>query len=128
MIVVAVQREDVDAGFRHAPGQLPKLSRHRLLQSLDHDIAYGDHFDPGRFKDRAGAITVVEQEMRSAVDPDDPGAAALDAHSGAAERLPHLGERAGSIPQPHFDIVHVRQPPQSRTGSQRTSDLSDRAM
>ena len=54
----------------------------------------------------AGGGPVLEQEMGDALAVHDPGAAALDAHPGAAERLSHLGERAGPVFQRDRQILH----------------------
>jgi hypothetical protein len=102
VIMIAVKHFDIDAGLRHQACQLPKLTRHGLLQTLDNDLATLDDADPGALKGPAGCLAILEKKMRSTFASDDPGTASLHTDAGVAERPSHGGQCAGLVIQLDF--------------------------
>jgi hypothetical protein len=91
MIVVAVEDFDIDAGISHPSRELPELAGHVLLQSLNQYFPFLENPDTGSFERRAGGRSVHEEEMGCAAAIHHPNPSALDADSGATQRLSHLG-------------------------------------
>lgn len=91
MIVVAVEDFDVDAGVGHAAGELAELAGFGLIEALDEDVVDRENLDARGFERIVRGVAVLKQKVRDAAAVDDPGAAAFDAHAGAAERVAHFG-------------------------------------
>src|SRR5206468_546820 len=103
-IVVAVLHFDVDAGGGHAPGKFSELPRLALMELLNQHVTLRNDANARRIERGAGRGTVGEEEVRRAV----PYTASFDAHAGAAERLAHLRERAGTVFERDGQVLHAR--------------------
>ena len=97
MIVVAVEDLDVDSGLSHPAREFAELTGFSLVQSLDHDVALFDDADAGCFERAASGRPIFEEEVGDSLTVDNERASALDAHSGAAQCVAHLGQCAGPV-------------------------------
>ena len=91
VIVVAVKYLDVDACLGHPARDLAELAGFSLVQSQDEDVAYFQNVDACRFERFASGHPIFEEKVSDALTVDYEGATTFDAHSGAAQRLAHLG-------------------------------------
>ena len=107
VIVVAVKDLDVDARLGHPSRDLAELTWFSLVQSQDDDVAYFQNVNARRFERFASGLSILEEKV-SALTVDYEGATTFDAHPGAAQRLAHLGQRAGSISQRNRQIYERR--------------------
>jgi len=99
VIVVAVERLDVNARLGHPARDLAELTRFRLVQSLDKDIAFFQDVDACRFERSASGSPIFEEEVANTLAVDNESASTLDAHPAAAKGVAHLGECAGPVLQ-----------------------------
>ena len=97
MIVVAVGNLDVDACLGHPARDFSQLTGLPLIQTLDEHVAHCQYPDASRFERPASSLAIFKEKMRCSLTIDNPRAAALNAHSGAAEGIPHVGEGAGAV-------------------------------
>ena len=105
VVVVAVHDLDVDPGVRHRARDLAELARGLLIESLDQRRATLSHGDV-RFLERPPRRgLVVDEEVRDRLAVDHEHAASVDAHTGAAERFAHRGQRAGLVVEVDREVV-----------------------
>jgi hypothetical protein len=71
----------------------------RLVQPLDNDFSLVEYSDARRFQCASSRSRrpVFKQEVCHSLTVDNPRSAAFDAYSGAAERVPHIGQRTGAV-------------------------------
>ncbi len=106
VIVVAIEDLDVDAGVRHPAADLAELTWLGLVEPLDDNVSLRQNRDSGILERAPGGGSVLEEEVGHATALDDERAAALDADTGAAERVAHIGERARAIVEKDREIFH----------------------
>lgn len=91
VIVVAVKDLDVDACLGHPARDLAELTWFSLVQPQDDSVANFQNVDACRFERLASGHSILKEKVSDALPVDYEGAATFDAHSGAAQRLAHLG-------------------------------------
>src|SRR5208337_2953600 len=96
----------VDARLGHAACDFAELTRLLLVQPLDKHVSLFQHADACRFERAAGGGPVFEQEMRYTLAVNHERAPTLDAHSGVAQSIAHLGERAGPVLKRDGEVFH----------------------
>jgi hypothetical protein len=89
--VIAIKHFDVDASLGHPAGEFTELTRFGLVEPLDENFALVQYLDASCFQRASGRSAIVEEEVCGSLTFDDPGAAAFDAYSGAAENVSHVG-------------------------------------
>jgi hypothetical protein len=97
MVVVAVEDLNVHSGLGHPPAQRTELTRDSLHQLQDDHVTFLMNETASRFESVARCHAVLKQKMSDAGPADNPRASTLDADPGAAQRLTHFGQRAGSV-------------------------------
>jgi hypothetical protein len=97
VIMVAVEDLNVDAGLRHPLRQLTELPWLSLIQSLNQNVTLFDDLNAGSFQRLAGSGPICEEEVGHTLAINDERAAALNAYSGAAQGVAHLGQCAGTV-------------------------------
>jgi hypothetical protein len=97
--VIAVHNLDVDTGFRHSSGDFTELTWPPLVESLNQDIPHCQYTNVRGFESLAGCFAICKKKVGDAISIYDPGASALDTHSGSAQRLTHFGQSAGTVLQ-----------------------------
>ena len=113
--MVAVERLDVDSGFRHAPADRTELAGPVLFQPLDQHFSILDHLDAGLGQRASRRSGVGDQEMGDPPPIHRECAAALQADAGRAERLPRRRERARPVLEPERNVAQG--PVHGRTAS-----------
>jgi hypothetical protein len=89
--VVAVQDLDIEAGVGHVAGDPSELTRKRLTQTQDYDVANCEHAQPRCFEGPAGGVAIVKKKVAHALATYYERSAAFDAYSGAAKGFTHKG-------------------------------------
>src|SRR5690242_11470710 len=97
MIVIAIEHLDVYPGIGHATRELAKLSGFALAQPLHHDLTIGEDLYSRRFEGSSRCWAVAEKKVCDTNAIHYPRSAALDAHTGAAECVAHVGECARAV-------------------------------
>jgi hypothetical protein len=97
MVVIAVLNLDIDSRLSHPACDLAELAWLRLVESLNEHLSHIENRNASRLENGACGLAVFEEKVRDADAVHDKDAAALDAHSGAAEGLTHCGQRSGAI-------------------------------
>src|SRR5258705_12915364 len=108
MIVIAVEHFDVHVCLGHTSGNLSELTWLSLIQSLHEHLALLQHTDAGCLECVAGGCSILEKKMRHALAVYNERAATLNANAGAAQRVTHLRQRAGSVVQSDRQVLHCR--------------------
>jgi len=106
VVMVTVERFDVDSCIGHSTCQLAQLSRYLLLEALDYDIPDFKYLESGSLKCRTRCFAVLKQEVCGSIFANYPGASTFDADSGPAEAFPHFCQCAWFVFQSDGNVLH----------------------
>jgi hypothetical protein len=104
--VIAILRDDIDPGVPERRRDRAELPRLILFQSTHQHFPYRDYAKALRVSGSAGALAVLDEEMRMCFIADGKNATAFKAYASCSEGAPEPGQIPGRIIQQDMEILH----------------------